>query len=152
MGASLQLGAIIARAPEKDASLLYDFGTKLGMAFQIQDDLLDSFGDPDIFGKETGGDIKSNKKTYLLIKAYELANAKQKDSLNRIIAGEFNTEKEKIQKVLAIYESLGIRHHATRKANEYLSSALDKLDMVDIASERKSNLKEFADVLKDRIN
>ena len=112
LGGTLKIGAIIGGATPADAQLLYDFGVNLGIAFQLQDDILDVYGDPDKFGKQVGGDIISNKKTYLLIKALELAKDTQSTELNNWITVQEFANQEKVSAVTDIYNQLQIRSHS----------------------------------------
>src|SRR6476619_3295642 len=105
LGASLQLGAMLGGAGERNQKLIYEFGRKLGLAFQVQDDYLDAFGDPEKFGKQTGGDIMANKKTFLLIHAFETASEAQKEELHNLLNG---IEDNKVMRVLSIFKDCGI--------------------------------------------
>lgn len=149
LGGSLKSGAIIGGASETDAQLLYDFGINLGLAFQIQDDLLDVYGDPAIFGKKIGGDILCNKKTYLLVSALNNPNEEIKDELITWL-NTYGSDNEKIEAVSAIYDRLQIKEKAQSKKEEYYQKAIDSLNAVSVASENKSVLKELAEELMDR--
>ena len=134
------MGAIMADANEKDADALYQFGLNLGMAFQLQDDMLDTFGDEAVFGKKIGGDILCNKKTFLLIKAQELAKGDAKIELERWIGeGEFNPE-EKIAAVRKIYEDLNVRDLAELQIDRYFNLCQDYLASVKVDEKKKENL------------
>ncbi len=150
LAGSLKMGAIMGNAPEKDADLLYKFGESLGMAFQLQDDLLDVFGDETVFGKKIGGDITSNKKTMLLIKALELAKG---DTLNELQSWlnktDFNRE-EKIKAVTSIYEELGVKQFVVEKINNYFNDSLNYLQQIEIDSDKKSGLLTLVDKLINR--
>ncbi len=150
LAVSLQMGAIISDASDADIQHLYDFGMKMGLGFQLQDDWLDCFGDQDKFGKAIGKDILNEKKTYLFIKAYELANETQTQSLNRIFGNNELSPAEKIQSVLSIYNELKIGDIAIEKANAYFAEAQKSLDMVSCAKEKKAELRTFLDYLKGR--
>ena len=140
LGGSLKMGAIMGDASSKDSDLLYHFGVNLGMAFQLQDDLLDVFGDEAVFGKKIGGDILSNKKTYLLIKALELASGDlEKDLKSWITTKEFDPE-EKIKAVRDIYEKLNVQELSQNRIDEYFSMCLEYLDKVDVLAENKKEL------------
>ncbi|HUW92355.1 MAG TPA: polyprenyl synthetase family protein [Bacteroidales bacterium] len=142
IAAALKTGAMIGGASDKDQELLYAFGRSLGIAFQIQDDLLDTYGDTRMFGKKTGSDILSNKKTYLLVKALELAGGeKLRDLRNLLEMKEFDPEK-KVLAVKAIYDDLQIQLHAENLAYEYINSAFESLDKVSVKPDRKSELKQ----------
>ncbi len=155
LAASLKIGAIIAGASEDDAQHLYHFGRNIGIAFQLQDDILDVYGDPEIFGKQVGGDIVSNKKTFLLLKAFELANAYSKEELaNWISAGAENSITEKVAAVTGIYNFLGVKKLAEKEMNKYFEigiSHLEKIVTTDPAiNEGKVLLKAFAESLMVR--
>lgn len=149
LGGSLKMGAIMGDANEKDADLLYHFGVNLGMAFQLQDDLLDVFGNEDVFGKQIGGDILSNKKTYLLIKALETDSTNLKQELKYWLeVKDFNPE-EKIKAVKAIYEQLNVRKFSQEKIDDYFALCLEYLDKVDVIAENK---KELYSLVKGLVN
>jgi geranylgeranyl diphosphate synthase type II len=150
VAASLKMGALCARANEKDANLLYDFGLKLGLAFQLQDDYLDAYGDPEKFGKKTGGDIVANKKTYLLIKSLEMAQGELKNKLNNLIVDSSIIENIKIQKVIEIFNQLNIKDLVKKKMDQYYNQAIDALNMVEVDQAKKAFLIEFADKLMIR--
>ncbi|GAB7089000.1 polyprenyl synthetase family protein [Marinifilum fragile] len=149
LGGSLKMGAVMGDADAKDAELLYNFGVNLGMAFQLQDDYLDVFGNQDVFGKKIGGDILCNKKTFLLIKAFELAKGDDKKELEGwISAKDFNPE-EKISAVRAIYEKLKVKDESQAKIDEYFSLCLEYLDKVNVPAEKK---KELYSLVKKLVN
>ncbi len=147
LGGTLKIGSIIGGATEKDASLLYSFGEQLGIAFQLQDDILDVYGDPDKFGKQVGGDILSNKKTYLLIKALELAEGETLAQLNHWLSVTDYNPAEKVEAIKAIYNQLGIRDKAEAEMNRYAEMALNNFEQISLPVERKIIIKEFADAL-----
>jgi len=140
LGGSLKMGAVMGDADSKDSDLLYHFGVNLGMAFQLQDDLLDVFGEEAVFGKKIGGDILSNKKTFLLIKAFETATGETKEELNSWIELENFNPEEKIEKVKAIYEKLNVRDFSQQRIDEYFSLCLEYLDKVNVPAEKKKEL------------
>jgi geranylgeranyl diphosphate synthase, type II len=147
---SLKTGAIIGGASANDANLLYDFGFNLGFAFQLQDDYLDVFGDESAIGKEIGKDIISNKKTFLLIKALELAQGTHKENLQKwLIAKKFEPE-EKIKAVQLIYMSLGIREITLQAIENYFVKAHDDLKKVSVPDSRRHELKNFITSLRNR--
>jgi geranylgeranyl diphosphate synthase type II len=147
LAASLQVGAILGGAGERNQKLIYEFGRKLGIAFQVQDDYLDAFGDPKKFGKQVGGDILSNKKTFLLLHAQEVASAANKELLARLIkTGGDN----KVQQVLAIYRESGVDAWALELKNKYLGEALNHLEDIAVLSKRKEPLRELARLLVQR--
>jgi geranylgeranyl diphosphate synthase type II len=147
LGGTLKIGAIIGGAKLADADLLYNFGVNLGIAFQLQDDILDVYGDPDKFGKQVGGDIISNKKTYLLIKALELAKDAQANELNNWLSLQQFEATEKVTAVTAIYNQLQIRQFAEEAMQTYAERAFNALDDINLPGERRQYLKQFADSL-----
>jgi geranylgeranyl diphosphate synthase type II len=147
LAASLQLGAILGNASLGNQQHLYEFGKNLGIAFQVQDDYLDAFGDPQKFGKKHGGDITANKKTFLLIQALKTASAKDQDELKRLMKGD---GENKIGQVLQIYKSSGVDEWAKELKQEYYTKALDHLEEVAVLSVRKKGLKELAAYLMNR--
>lgn len=147
LAASLKTGAILGGAGERNQDLLYDFGKKLGIAFQIQDDYLDAFGDPEKFGKQSGGDILANKKTFLLIHALETASASQKKELQNLING---IQADKVEKVLQLFRDCKADEWALQLKNKYLDEALTHLEDVAVLSKRKEPLKELARFLVKR--
>lgn len=136
----MKIGAIIGGAGVKDADNIYSFGRNLGMAFQVQDDLLDTYGDPKIFGKNIGGDIVANKKTVLLIKAMELASGERRKKLLSLIAEKEFDPQVKIESVKEIYNDLGIMNFAEEMANSYLEEAFTSISNLDIDETRKEPL------------
>ena len=147
LAASIQLGALLGGASAGNQDHLYAFGKKLGIAFQIQDDYLDSFGNPDKFGKQVGGDILSNKKTFLLIHAIEVANEEQRKQLNDLIA---NNPANKVEQVKAIYQECGVDAWATKLKQQYFEEALLHLEDVAVVSSRKEPLRTLANYLLER--
>ncbi len=147
LAASLQTGAILGGAGQRNQHLLYEFGKKLGIAFQIQDDYLDAFGDPDKFGKQVGGDILSNKKTFLLLHAQETASAAQQKELKDILAG---SDDQKIEKVLQIFRDCKVDEWALELKNKYLDEAFSHLEDIAVLSKRKEPLIELAHFLVKR--
>ena len=141
IAASLKIGAIIGGADEKETKLLYDFGENIGLAFQIQDDILDIWSDEKVFGKVHGGDIASNKKTFPFIKALELANVDQARKLRQLYSPKCTTKKEeKIKEVSAVFDELKIKEIATSAANAYIEKAFELLDAVNADSTRKTEM------------
>jgi geranylgeranyl diphosphate synthase type II len=147
LGGTLKIGAIIGGAALNDADLLYSFGVNLGIAFQLQDDILDVYGDPDKFGKQVGGDIISNKKTYLLIKALELAKGQQANELNNWLTARQFDAQNKVTAVTDIYNQLQIREHAEKAMQTYAERAFKALDDINLPEERRQYLRQFADSL-----
>jgi len=144
LGFSLELGAILASAPEEDRKALYDFGVNIGVGFQLMDDLLDVYADQKKFGKTVGGDIVSNKKTYLLIKALE----KKRGELTKWISAKKFDKRKKVAAVTTIYNSIGIREITQKKANEYFEEGYRHLDK--ISNPKKADLIAFARSLASR--
>ena len=150
LACAVKTGAILADADEEDITNLYKFGEQLGLAFQLQDDLLDVYGDPAVFGKAIGGDITSNKKTYMLINAVNRANPQQRQELMRwITATEFNRE-EKVKAVTALYDQIGIRQLCEQKINFYFDECRKYLAKVSVSEERKQMLLDYTDEMMKR--
>lgn len=147
LAASLEMGAILGGAGEGNCRHIYEFGKNLGIAFQIQDDYLDAFGDPEKFGKEVGGDIKQNKKTFLLLHALEVASENERTQLLELMQ---QNPTDKIEKVLAIYKACGVGDWANQLKDQYLQTALKHLEDIAVLSARKQPLKELADYLIQR--
>jgi len=150
IGASLQTGAIIARAPKKEAEMIYQFGLNTGMVFQLVDDLLDTFGDEKTFGKRPGGDIKENKKTYLFLKGYELANEKQKADLDYLFSDKTINQTEKFQKVKAIWEELNLADYLRAEVQKYHKAAIKNLDSLNANDEHITVLRDYSNSLVER--
>jgi geranylgeranyl diphosphate synthase type II len=149
LAASLKMGAILGGALERNQNLMYEFGRKLGLAFQVQDDYLDAFGDPQKFGKQVGGDIKANKKTFLLIHALETASPRQKAELQQLA----NTNDEnKVQQVLSIFKDCKVDEWAKALKEKYMNEAFEHLEDVAVLSKRKESLKQLALYLVQREN
>ena len=150
LGYALKIGALLGGADADDVEHLYAFGEKMGLAFQLQDDLLDVYGNPKVFQKKLGGDIVENKKTFMLINALQLADAEQKKELNRWLSlKEFDAE-QKIAAITHIYNILGIDKLAQQKIEELFALSLQSLDKVKVADEKKVELRNFANKLLDR--
>ena len=150
LACALKTGALLADAPQEDADRLYRVGEQVGLAFQLQDDLLDVYGDPKVFGKAIGGDITSNKKTYMLINAYNRANDEQRKELEHWIgAKEFNRQ-EKVAAVTRLYDAIGIRQLCEDKINYYFQQASQTLSEVNVTDERKAQLRQYMDELLHR--
>jgi geranylgeranyl diphosphate synthase, type II len=147
IASSMKIGAIIGNASTDDANLIYDFGKNLGLAFQLQDDLLDVFGDEASFGKTIGGDILANKKTYLLIKALEQAEPEQYKNLQYWLNAKDYEPEEKIYAVTKIYNQLNIKQITEKKINEHHNLSLNSLNKVSVPDERKGELRKIADEL-----
>ena len=151
LAACVQMGAILGGASDSDAKLLYDFGEKIGLAFQLQDDLLDVYGDPAVFGKKIGGDILCNKKTYLYINAYRLADAGQKRELDRWAVYDGNDPDSKITAVRSIYDAVGVKALSEKLIGSLFDEAMIKLDAVNLPVGSKSLLREYAGSLLNRV-
>ena len=150
LGFSLELGAILARASEAERTALREFGTNIGIGFQLKDDLLDAYADPKKFGKQVGGDILANKKTYLLIKAMEKAKGKtRKELLYWLTARKFKS-REKIQAVKEIYDTLGIPAIVDRKVNYFFNKGFQKLETIRGNTAQKEILKRYTRALIER--
>lgn len=147
---SLKAGAIIGGADEQTADKLYNFGENIGIAFQLKDDLLDVFSDVKKFGKATGGDIVSNKKTYLYLKAFELASGENLQQLNELFSSKSIDASEKVKKVKAIYEDLDIQQVTESKIEYYYQRAKTCLDEINLSQDKKFELVKFAESLKRR--
>jgi geranylgeranyl diphosphate synthase type II len=150
LASSLKLGAMAANAPEKIADQLYDYGLNLGIAFQLQDDLLDVFADQDKFGKKIGGDIVSNKKTFLLLKALEIAD----DSTKMVIQDWINKtsfdESEKIQAITDVYNKLDIRNITEAYIDEFYQEALNVFNEIEVSPDKKGELLQLANLIMSR--
>lgn len=152
IAASAKIGAIIGGADDKDAEILYEYGRNLGLAFQIQDDLLDIYGDIKVFGKILGGDIISNKKTFMLVKAMELASVEQAKVLHEQFSMKEFDPGTKVKNVTEIYDQLNIRHISETLANDYINTAFNLLGKVGSTNERKTELVNIANSLIGRDN
>ncbi|MFW0718020.1 polyprenyl synthetase family protein [Pedobacter sp. N23S346] len=150
LGGALKLGAIIAGASEKDADLIYQFGENIGIAFQLQDDILDVYADPEKFGKQVGGDIIANKKTFLLLKAFELADGDIKESLDVWTSYKDFDIKEKVETVKSVYDTLDVQNIAKESMNKYLDQALNVFAQINVNDEQKSNLLTLTNQLMAR--
>nr|WP_243348410.1 polyprenyl synthetase family protein [Parabacteroides sp. FAFU027] len=150
LACALKTGAIIGGASDKDADLLYEFGEKIGLAFQLKDDLLDVYGDPAKFGKAIGGDITCNKKTFMLIKSLELANPQQKGQFEAWLNKTDFDREEKVAAITALYNEVGIKALCEEKINEYYQQSIAALNGLNVTSERKAELLSLADKLMYR--
>ena len=146
LACAVKIGALLAEAPAQDVENLYKFGEAIGLAFQLQDDYLDVYGDPKVFGKEVGGDIVSNKKTYMLIKAFQKAEGKDREELIKWIATPVSQKNrgQKVAAVTAIYNKLDIGNIAKEKMEDYYKQALQALDKVNVPEEKKVPLYNIA--------
>lgn len=150
LGCALQLGAIEAGASKKDAELIYDFGKNIGIAFQLQDDILDVYADPDKFGKQVGGDIASNKKTYLMLTALERAEGENKRLLEEWISKTEFDIPEKVNAVTNIYNDLGIKEAAEEVKQHYFQKGMESLNAISVDESGKNDLRALAESLMVR--
>ncbi|MFC2111268.1 polyprenyl synthetase family protein [Bacteroidota bacterium] len=149
IAACMKAGAVVAGASDEDCDKIYEFGINIGLAFQLKDDLLDVFGDETVFGKKTGGDIITNKKTYLYIKAFEVADEETRIKLNNLFQ-LIHQDEEKINQVKKIYSKLQINKIVDQEIDIYYQKALVNLSEINIEEERKSEIKTFAENLMKR--
>ena len=149
LAASLQIGGITAGTSKENQNNLYHFGLNMGIAFQLKDDLLDAFGNLENFGKRVGGDIMANKKTFLYLKALQIANDSQQENLHRYFSSD-DVSKEKVTEVKAIFTDLDIPKHTKDMMRAYYTKAMRHLDAID--SENKAPLISFFEKLMDRIS
>ncbi len=147
---ALKIGALLGGASTKDAQSLYEFGRNLGIAFQLQDDVLDTFGDPEKFGKKTGGDIAQNKKTFLYLKALEVADLETKSALISCFNSSGIDEATKIRGVIGLFNRLNIKKLAEDEMKRFQEIAMNHLTQIEAASERKKLLECFAELLMKR--
>lgn len=150
LGSVLKIGSIVANADDKTRDDIYKLGVQLGMAFQLQDDLFDCYGDVKVFGKMTGGDISDNKKTYLYLKALELASDDDKNTLRQLFMLPKGRDEKKIQTVLNIYAKYNVKDIVTKLMTEYYENSIQNLNNIDLPEERKKILKDYADYLYKR--
>jgi geranylgeranyl diphosphate synthase, type II len=147
LATSLKMGAILGGAGKGNQDHLYEFGKNLGIAFQVQDDYLDAFGDPSRFGKQVGGDIKANKKTFLVIHALESCSASEVDEFRKLMNGN---EEDKVEKVLAFFRECGVDKWASGLKDKYIAQAEHHLEEVAVSSVRKEPLKKLMQFLVQR--
>ena len=147
LAGSMQIGALIGGAEQSQSRLIYEFGENLGLAFQLQDDILDVYGDPEKFGKQVGGDILANKKTFLLIKAKELAIQNKSADFGKWLNGTSYDAAEKIKAITSIYDNFGVRKLAELQMEEFVMMALAALDKIPAKNDTKVLLKSFAESL-----
>lgn len=150
LAASLKLGGMLAGAPEDDLRNLYAYGETMGMAFQLQDDLLDVYADQSLFGKKIGGDICCNKKTFLLITAMNLASSQQLSAMKEWMSKEEFDEEEKITFFTGLYNELGVREICERRIQELFAKCDDYIAAISVPEEKKENLKAFANSILNR--
>jgi geranylgeranyl diphosphate synthase type II len=150
VAAAMKMGAIVAETSIENANLIYDFGLNLGLAFQLQDDYLDAFGDPKTFGKQVGGDIIENKKTYLYLKAIEFANDNQRNQLAHLFSIHPKDNTEKIETVKEIFTQTGATTATQKSIQEYSLKAFETLQKISIDNEKKAILQSFGENLMGR--
>lgn len=150
LGGAAELGAVAGGATEEDCRKMYDFGRILGLAFQIQDDLLDTYGDPATFGKNIGGDIVSNKKTFLLITALQQAQGEIKQQLKALLSDKNIENNEKIERVREIYSTLGVDTIARRLIEKYYSQAVAIIDSIAVSEQQKEAIRSLTETLIKR--
>jgi geranylgeranyl diphosphate synthase type II len=143
VAAAMKMGAIIAETSEENANLIYDFGLNLGLAFQLQDDYLDAFGNPETFGKQVGGDIIENKKTYLYLKAIEFSSVVQKEQLMQLFATQPVDSFEKIKAAKEIFNNSGAAQATQQAIQEFTFQAFETLEKMNISEDKKAILKTF---------
>ncbi len=150
LACAMKIGALLAGAPANDAEHLYKFGEQIGLAFQLQDDYLDVYGDPKVFGKAIGGDITSNKKTYMLINAFNRADDAQRAELQHWITAETFDRDEKVKAVTELYNRIGIDKLAQEKIAYYFEKSKRYIDAVNVPEERKQELRAYAERMMKR--
>lgn len=150
LGFSLKLGAMLAGASSEQAEAVYDFGVAIGVGFQLKDDLLDVYADQEKFGKQVGGDIISNKKTFLLLKALELADKEQKAKLDHWLTAVTFNKVDKVEAVTAIYNEIGIRELTSAKIDAWFDKGFQTLEQLAVPADRKQPLIAFTRYLIDR--
>ncbi|PKP15137.1 MAG: polyprenyl synthetase, partial [Bacteroidetes bacterium HGW-Bacteroidetes-23] len=150
VGAAMKMGAIIAETSEENTNLIYDFGLNLGIAFQLQDDYLDCFGNPETFGKQVGGDIIENKKTYLYLKAMEFAKADEREQLLHLYSIQPNDNSEKIESVKEFFNHTGAAKATQKAIEEFTMKAFETLTKMQIGEDKKMVLRAFGEKLMKR--
>ena len=150
LGAAMKMGAIVAETSEENADLIYNFGLNLGIAFQLQDDYLDAFGNPETFGKQVGGDIIENKKTYLYLKAMEFAKEEDRQQLLHLFSIQPTDNNDKIESVKAIFNTSGASEATKKAIQDFTFKAFETLEKMDIENEKKAILKAFGENLMGR--
>jgi len=150
VGAAMKMGAIVAEASEQDQDGIYDFGRYLGIAFQLQDDYLDAFGNPETFGKQVGGDILENKKTYLYLKTLELGSGDEKSNLLELMSNTSITNEEKVKKVKALFNASGASEATQLAVKDYTEKAFSVLEKLNVSEDKKQILQLFGKQLMNR--
>lgn len=150
LAGALKIGALYAQAPEEDVERLYKFGIHFGLAFQLQDDLLDAYGDVAVFGKQTGQDIRDNKKTYLPLRAMELASQSDKAELKKLFTNFDGDAEAKVSRVLEIYSHINIQKEVENAIEKEMNMAISELNAIKIDEERKQPLRELLNTMQGR--
>ena len=150
VGAAMKMGAIVAETSAENAKAIYDFGLNLGIAFQLQDDYLDAFGDPETFGKQVGGDIIENKKTYLYLKALEFSKVEEKEQLLHLFSIHPSDNTDKIQSVKQIFTQTGADAATQQAIQDFTFKAFQTLDAMNISDDKKAVLRAFGNKLMSR--
>jgi geranylgeranyl diphosphate synthase type II len=150
VAAAMKMGAIIAETSVENADLIYEFGLNLGLAFQLQDDYLDAFGDPETFGKQVGGDIIENKKTYLYLKAMAFSNKEQASQLAKVFSDRLDDNTDKIIWVKDVFNNSGASKATQQEIQEYTSKAFVTLEKMNIEEDKKAMLRTFGENLMSR--
>ncbi|MFM2213828.1 MAG: hypothetical protein RL427_1091 [Bacteroidota bacterium] len=150
VGAAMKMGAIVAQTTEENAKAIYDFGLNLGLAFQLQDDYLDAFGDPETFGKQVGGDIIENKKTFLYLKAIEFATSDQKEQLLHLFSIQPSDNSDKINTVKGLFDQTGASQATQHAIEDFTFKAFDTLEKMNISADKKEVLTAFGQKLMSR--
>lgn len=150
VAAAMKMGAIVAQTSAENGDLIYDFGLNLGLAFQLQDDYLDAFGDPATFGKQVGGDIIENKKTYLYLKAIEFASSEERNQLLQLFSVSLEDNSSKIEEVKTLFNVTGAAKATQQAIQDYTLKAFATLDKMNISSDKKAMLKAFGENLMNR--
>ncbi|TGD57634.1 polyprenyl synthetase family protein [Flavobacterium humi] len=150
VGAAMKMGAIVAETSEENADLIYDFGLNLGIAFQLQDDYLDAFGDPETFGKQVGGDIIENKKTYLYLKAIEFSGPDEKEQLLHLFSIQPTDNKDKISSIKELFNTTGASEATQQAIKEYTFKSFETLEKMNIGQDKKDILRSFGENLMMR--
>ena len=152
LAGGLKIGAIIGESGKENAHNIYEFGRNIGIAFQLQDDLLDVYGDPEKFGKQVGGDIISNKKTFLLLKAMELANKEQKEILIHEISSTNFSAEQKIKQVTSVYNQLNLKDISEKEMKFFVEKGLYYLQLIDADTAKKEKIKQLVNSIMKRQN
>lgn len=151
LAGALKIGALYAGAPDSEVQKIYDFGIHMGLAFQLQDDLLDGYGDVAVFGKQTGQDIRDNKKTFLPLRAMEMANESQRGQLVALFGTkDVVDEEEKVKRVMALYDEIGLRTEVERAIDDEFQKSTAALDAIKVDEEKKTALREMLETLNGR--